>query len=82
MPRLHFNIHNGIGDLFDEEGAEYPDLAKAHDAAVTGIRSLLSAEVMEGQVDLCGHLDMTDDAGRLVERIDFSQVITIVGPDR
>jgi hypothetical protein len=77
MPRYHLHIHNHHGDALDEEGGEYADLTVAHRKAVEGIRSFLSAELLEGKLDLRGHLDIADDAGAVLQRIDFDEVVTI-----
>jgi hypothetical protein len=79
MPRYHLHIHNHHGEVLDEEGGEYADLAVAHVRAVEGIRSFLSAELLEGKLDLRGHLDIADDKGAVLQRIDFHDVVTISG---
>jgi hypothetical protein len=77
MPRYHLHIHNHSGETLDHEGSEYPDLGVAHGKAIAGIRSFLSAELLEGKLDLRGHLDIADDDGSVLERIDFHDAVTI-----
>jgi len=77
MPRFHLHIHNHTGDTLDQEGSEYRDLGMARDKAIAGIRSFLSAELLEGTVDLRGYLDIADDDGTVLERIDFHEAVKI-----
>jgi hypothetical protein len=78
MPRYHLNLHNGHGPIIDEDGADFVDLASARQRAVQGIRSLLSHEVLEGRIDLRGHLDIVDETGVTVAAIAFADTIKIV----
>lgn len=77
MPRYFFHVYNRTAEVPDEEGTELPNAAAAHDHAVRGIRSLLSAEVLTGVMDLHGHLDIADAAGSLVERAQFSDAVSV-----
>lgn len=77
MRRFFFHIRNGGGFVEDEEGAELPSLAEAKDYAVTGARSLLSAEVTSGQLDLRGRIEVTDGAGQPVMIVPFEEVVEI-----
>jgi len=77
MPRYHLNVHNGHGSAIDEEGAEYSNLGAARIAAVHGIRSFLSAEVLDGTLDLNGHLDIVDTEGVVVARVPFSDAVAV-----
>jgi hypothetical protein len=78
MLHLRLNVYNGHGATLDPEGANFADLAAAHQAALEGIRSFLSAEVLEGELNLHGHLEIVDDGGAIVDRIPFSDAIKII----
>jgi hypothetical protein len=78
MPCYYLNLHNGHGPIIDEDGADFADLASARQRAVEGIRSLLSHEVLEGRIDLRGHLDIVDETGVTVAIIAFADTIEIV----
>lgn len=78
MPRYHFNVHNGVGVVADEEGRELPDVDAARAEAVRGIRSLIAEEVMGGRVDLRGRLDLTDGDGKVLAAIGFADTVEIV----
>jgi hypothetical protein len=63
----------------DQEGSDFVDLAAARQTAFIGIRSLPSAEVMDSEINLKGHLDIVDDQGVVLDRITFAEVLNIVG---
>lgn len=77
MPLFRFNIRNGLGFTRDPEGKELPDAAAARDVAVTGARSLISAEVLEGRLDLRGRIEVTDGDGRLILAVRFSEAVEV-----
>ena len=77
MGRFHFNIRNGSGETRDEEGRELADPQEAEALAVEGARSLLSEEVLAGDLDLRGCIEVTDDAGRVIFTVAFKDVLTL-----
>lgn len=81
MPRYFFHIHNGLGLTEDEEGQELPSPGAAYAAALDGIRSMLSAGVREGELDLHGSVDVVDEFGTLLRSIFFEEAIEVTaGP--
>lgn len=81
MGRFHFNIRNGSGDTWDEEGRELSGPQEAEALAVEGARSLLSEEVLTGDLDLRGYVEVTDEAGQVVLTVPFADVLNIrTGP--
>ena len=82
MPRYRLNLHNAQEEICDEEGAEYRDLDAARVEAIRGIRSFLSAELLEGVVDLNGHLDIVDDRGATLATVEFDQVVEFRVPPK
>jgi hypothetical protein len=78
MLHLRLNVYNGHGATLDPEGGNFVDLADARRVAIEGIRSFLSAEVLEGELDLHGHLEIIDDGGTVVDSIPFSEAVKIV----
>ena len=75
--RYHFNIHNGIGFVEDEEGRELADLAAARAEGLKGIRSIVCEDVQKGIVDLDGRLEIRDGEGALVLTIPFGEAVEI-----
>lgn len=77
MPRYFFHLYNRAGDLRDDEGTDLTDVETARDFALRSIRALLSDEVLSGEFDLHGHVDITDSAGAVFERTEFRDAVRI-----
>lgn len=80
MPHLRLNLYNATGDAPDDEGAEYRNLDDARRQAIAGIRSVLSAEVLEGELNLHGRLEIVDDTGSLLDTIQFAEALVVLPP--
>lgn len=80
MPRFHLNILNGIGRVADEPGQELVDIDAAKEQAILGIRSILSAEVLEGVIDLGGRIEIADPAGHVLLVVPYAEALTIRFP--
>ncbi len=81
MPRFHLHIWNGLGHTPDEEGQELADATKAHEAALKGARSILSAEVSEGRIDLRGRIEVQDADGAPVLTLLFADAVEVLDGD-
>lgn len=77
MPRYHFNIRNGYGFTPDEEGLELSSDQDARMQAISGARSLMSAEVLEGRLDLHGRIEVTDDDNDEVLTVSFRDAVDV-----
>ncbi len=77
MPLYHFNIRNGFGFAADEEGLDLSSEKDARVQAIRGARSLLSAEVLEGMLDLNGQIEVTDERNDEVMTIRFRDVVSV-----
>ena len=77
MGRFHFNIVNGSGTTPDDQGQELPGPDEARALAVEGARSLLSAEVLDGDLDLRGRIEVTDDRGTVIITVEFRDVLRV-----
>ena len=82
MPRYHFNIRNGYGFTLDEEGLDLSSENDARVQALRGARSLISAEVMEGRLDLDGQIEVTDEQNDAVMTVRFSDAVRVHQGDR
>lgn len=80
MIRVHLNVYDAEGDLIDKEGASFPDLDLARRAGIIGIRSLLSAEALDGKIDLTGRLELVDCHGIVLDVILFTDALTVIRP--
>ena len=79
MPRYHFDVQNGAGHVVDEEGRELANLAVARKEAIKGIRSLISAEVEKGSLDLTGQMTVRAATGRTLILLRFDEAVSITG---
>jgi hypothetical protein len=77
MPRYYFDLHDGEGLIADEEGRDLADLALVRVEALKGIRSILSAEVVKGHLDLTGRMIAHDEAGADVLVLPYGEAVTV-----
>ena len=77
VPRYHFNIRNGCGLTRDDEGLDLDSDMDAQVLAIRGARSLMSAEVLEGRLDLDGQIEVTDDENDEVMTVRFRDAVRI-----
>jgi len=82
MARYYLHINNGGGYSEDTEGQELPDLAAARMAAIEGVRSLLSEEARQGQLDLSGTIEIADADGNILLSVPFSDAVELRRQDR
>ena len=77
MARFYLNIHNGIGDVKDEEGRELAGLEEARAAAIEGIRSLVSEEAKTGLLDLTGFIEIVDAEGVVLCQVEYQEAVDL-----
>jgi hypothetical protein len=77
MPRFFFHVHNAIGLIEDEYGRELPDLARVRAEAIKGIRSIIADEVLNGRIDLRGHVEILDERALAIMTISFEEAFEI-----
>lgn len=77
MPHYHFNIRNGLGFTADEEGLDLGSEEDARAHAIRGARSLMSAEMLDGRLDLDGQIEVTDDLDGAILTVRFRDAVQI-----
>jgi hypothetical protein len=77
MARYYLHINNGGGYSEDLEGQDLPDLDAARQAAIDGVRSLLSEEARQGQLDLTGSIEIADSDGKLLLVVPFHDAVEL-----
>ena len=77
MARYFLHINNGGGYSEDTEGQELADLDAARAAAIEGVRSLLSEEARQGQLDLSGTIEIADADGNILLTVLFSEAVEL-----
>jgi osmotically-inducible protein OsmY len=75
VARYHFNIRNGTGFTADDEGMDLSSEADARSHAIEGARSLISAEVLQGTLDLNGQIEVTDEGQEAVMTVRFVEAV-------
>jgi hypothetical protein len=79
MTQFFLHIHNSHGEAEDDEGLEAESLSEAREKAVAGIRSLLSAEAANGEINFAGRIDISSEAGDVLLSVPFSEAIAVKG---
>jgi hypothetical protein len=77
MPVFHLHIVTPSELIHDVEGFTLPDLDAARREAIRGARALLSAEVLDGELDLRQRIRIHDDAGRHLSTVRFEDVVRV-----
>jgi hypothetical protein len=77
MARFYLHIRNGGGYAEDFEGQDLPDLDAARLAAIDGVRSVLSEEARQGELDLCGSIEIADGDGNILLVVPFREAVRI-----
>lgn len=80
MPRFFLHIHNGLGELCDEEGSDAPDQAGARILALDSIRSIAAEEARQGLIDLTGRIAIEDETGNALTDVCFPEAFELRVP--
>jgi len=75
MARFYLHIRNGGGYAEDFEGQDLADLAAARIAAIDGVRSVLSEEARQGELDLCGSIEIADGDVNILLVVPFKEAV-------
>ncbi len=79
MPRYFFRLIE-CGDVLDDpDGTDLPDLDAARHQATLEARSIMKAEIDEGQLCLACHIEVDDEAGQLIATVPFKEAIQLSG---
>jgi hypothetical protein len=79
MARYFFNVHDRLGHLRDPEGSELADMEAVRQRAVHDARSLMSADIEEGLLNIADYIEVTDAKGSVVLNLPYSEAVTITG---
>ena len=80
MALYYFHLRDGTDMLLDPEGSELPDFPAVRAQALTGARSIMSADILEGRMQLDLRIDVEDAAGSLVYRLPFTDAVEFIPP--
>ena len=79
MFRHFYHLRQPMGECIDDEGVSLPSLAAAHAHALKQAYSIMSADMLEGKLDLDQRIDVEDDRGNIIHTVHFRDVVTITG---
>jgi hypothetical protein len=77
LSRYFFHLRDGQDLLLDPEGREFPSHAAIAAAALLDARDIISHDAKEGHIKLDYHLDVEDDSGAVVHRLDFEDAVVV-----
>jgi uncharacterized protein DUF6894 len=80
MALYFFHLRDGEDMLLDPEGCELPDLGAVAERTMATARSLLSADVLQGRLDLDLRIDVVDAGGAAIHSLDFADAVEIRPP--
>ena len=78
MPRFFFHLRDSVEVLLDEEGSVMAPEAVAG-RALTNARDIMAHDARQGRINLAYALEVADEGGRTVHRLDFGEAVEIVG---
>ena len=81
MPLYYFHLRDGTDHLLDPEGSLLANIGAAQTRALAAVRSLMSADVLDGRLRLDMHIDVEDEHGAVVHRLAFQDALEIIPPE-
>lgn len=79
MARYFFDLHECGRVTKDAEGLERQSLEAVRSEAVRAARSIMCAEVDKGQLCLSCHIEVRDEAGGMVMKVAFADLLRVTG---
>jgi hypothetical protein len=76
MSRFYFHLRDGTDVLLDLNGSEM-SVEQAVSRALMEARALIAAEALHGRIDLDQRIDVEDEQGSLVHRLQFADAVEI-----
>lgn len=79
MPRFYFHLHECGVITPDREGRVCGDLNDARRFAIEAARSVMAAEILDGQLCLSCHIEVVDRAGKPIITVRFAEAVVLTG---
>ena len=79
MALYYFHLRDGVERLLDPLGQEIADPETIPAIALAEARALIAADAQAGQIDLNQRIEVVDEGGELVHRIEFTDAVSIIG---
>jgi hypothetical protein len=78
MPRFFLHVIDHL-EARDEEGADYPDLEAAREAAIEGARDIVCEQIRQGFLYLDGYIEIASDSGAPLMKVGFREAFEVTG---
>ena len=82
MPRYHLHLDECGTVTPDPHGQDFADLAAARGGAIAAAREIMGEDLKTGHLCLACFVDIADDGGQTLTRLDFADALTITGLSR
>ena len=80
MHRYFFHLRDGTDSILDPEGRLLEDQDAIARVALVEARGIIAEDARKGEILLNQRIDVEDEAGTLVHRLDFADAVRIVEP--
>lgn len=77
MAKYFFHLRDGRDVLLDPEGRDIAEAATIPALALRDARSMISQDVLKGRIDLQQWIEVIDEAGQIIHRLDFRDAVII-----
>ena len=81
MPRFFFHLHDRGHVFRDDDGKECGDVTEASKLAIKSARSIVSADALDGSIDLSGSIEVVDERGAVILTVLYRDAVAIRPPD-
>jgi len=78
MALFFFHLRDGVDRLLDPDGRDLPDIQAVKQSSLREARGLISHEALGGQINMAQAIEVEDEAGLVVHRLDFDKAVAIV----
>jgi hypothetical protein len=80
MPRFFFHLYDRGHVFHDEDGKECGDVTEASTLALKSARSIVSADALDGSIDLSGRVEIADEQGTVVLTVFYRDAVSVQSP--
>ena len=80
MAHYYFHLRDDGERLLDPQGLWIEDAAQIAQVALREVRSLISQEALQGEINLDQRLEVEDDRGKLVHVLRFADAVRVRAP--
>jgi len=81
MPKYFFHVRDGKDVLLDPEGVQLAPGAVAG-YALRAARDCIAHEAKTGRIDMDQRVEVEDEAGTIVHRLEFGDAVQLIEPPR